>query len=210
MLKKIAIISSNFLSIKTFLSKQINNLSENHFIDIYTNIEKADKLFIHKNIRVIHLPIKRHVNLIRDLECFVKLIFFILRFKPDLIFTLTPKGGLLGILTSFLLNVKIRIHYYTGQVWVTRKGFIKKLLKYVDKIIFKMSTDCLTDSNLQKKFLEDERVVKKDFLKVLANGSICGVDTSRFTPQFRKQRDRKKTIRYFSGYNTLIVFRKIK
>ena len=43
-----------------------------------------------------------------------------------------------------------------------------------------MSTDCLTDSNQQKKFLEDERVVKKDFLNVLANGSICGVDSSRF------------------------------
>ena len=45
-----------------------------------------------------------------------------------------------------------------------------------------MSTDCLTDSNLQKKFLEDEKVVRKDFLKVLANGSICGVDTSKFFP----------------------------
>ena len=65
---------------------------------------------------------------------------------------------------------------------VTRKGLTKRLLKQIDKVIFKMSTDCLTDSNLQKKFLEDERVVKRDFLKVLANGSICGVDTSRFSP----------------------------
>ncbi|MDB3890238.1 glycosyltransferase, partial [Candidatus Pelagibacter sp.] len=156
-------------------------------INIYTNIEKTDQLISHKNIRVIHLPIKRHVNLFRDIECFLKLIFLILKNKPDLIITLTPKGGLLGILTSFLLNVKIRIHYYTGQVWVTRKGFIKELLKQIDKIIFKMSTDCLTDSNLQKEFLEDERVVKKDFLKVLANGSICGVDTSRFAPNLENR-----------------------
>ena len=54
-----------------------------------------------------------------------------------------------------------------------------------------MSTDCLTDSNLQKKFLEDEGVVKRDFLKVLANGSICGVDTTRFFPNF----DNRKIVR---------------
>ena len=184
MLKKIAIVSSNYLNIKSFLSKQIENLSKDYLIQIYTNIEKSDRLSENKNknIKFIHLPIKRNVNLLKDLECFFKLTFFIFKFKPDLIITLTPKGGLLGILTSFILNIKIRIHYYTGQVWVTRKGFVKKLLKQVDKIIFKMSTDCLTDSNLQKIFLENERVVKKDFLKVLANGSICGVDTSRFRP----------------------------
>ena len=39
MLKKIAIISSNFLSIKSFLSKSIENLSENNIIYIYTNIK---------------------------------------------------------------------------------------------------------------------------------------------------------------------------
>ena len=184
MLKKIAIISSNFLSIKSFLSKSIENLSENNIIYIYTNIKESDQLFknTNKNIKLIRIPIKRNINLVRDLECFFKLLYFIFKFKPDLILTLTPKGGLLGILTSFLLRVKIRIHYYTGQIWVTRKGLTKRLLKQIDKVIFKMSTDCLTDSNLQKKFLEDERVVKRDFLKVLANGSICGVDTSRFSP----------------------------
>ena len=184
MLKKIAIISSNFLSIKSFLSKSIENLSENNIIYIYTNIKESDQLFknTNKNIKLIRIPIKRNINLVRDLECFFKLLYFIFKFKPDLILTLTPKGGLLGILTSFLLRVKIRIHYYTGQIWVTRKGLTKRFLKQIDKVIFKMSTDCLTDSNLQKKFLEDERVVKRDFLKVLANGSICGVDTSRFSP----------------------------
>ena len=182
MLKKVAIISSNFLSIKSFMSKSVEELSKDNLVYIYTNIKKNENIFQNENIKLIHLPIKRNVNLLNDLECFIRLLILIFKLKPDLVMTLTPKGGLLGILTSFILNIETRIHYYTGQVWVTRKGYIKNLLKFTDKIIFKMSTDCLTDSNLQKKFLEDEKVVRKDFLKVLANGSICGVDTSKFFP----------------------------
>ena len=188
MKKKIAIVSSNFLSIKSFLSKSVEELSKNNLVYIYTNANKHDNIFENSNIKLINLPITRNVNLFNDLQCFIKLLFLIFKLKPDIVFTITPKGGLLGILTSFILNIRIRIHYYTGQVWVTRKGIVKKLLKNVDKIIFKMSTDCLTDSNLQKKFLEDEKVVKRDFLKVLANGSICGVDTTRFFPNLNNRR----------------------
>ena len=49
MLKKIAIISSNYLGVKSFLSKPIENLSKNYSIHIYTNIEKSDRLFENKN-----------------------------------------------------------------------------------------------------------------------------------------------------------------
>ena len=187
--KKIVIVSSNIFSIQSFLSKAIENLSKEYIIYIYTNLDNKNHSFINnRNIKLIHLPITRNVNLIRDLQCFLKLIYFMFKLKPDLMLTLTPKGGLLGILTSFILRTKRRTHYYTGQVWVTRKGFIKSLIKFIDKIIFKMSTDCLTDSDLQKKFLEDEKIVQKDYLKVLANGSICGVDTSRFYPNLENRK----------------------
>ena len=189
MKKKIAIVSSNIFSIQSFLSKAIEDLAKENLIYIYTNLNNKNYSFIqNKNVKLIHLPITRNVNLIRDLQCFLKLLFFIFNFKPNLMLTLTPKGGLLGILTSFILRINKRTHYYTGQVWVTREGFIRSLLKFIDKIIFKMSTDCLTDSDLQKKFLEDEKIVKKDFLKVLANGSICGVDTSRFYPNLENRK----------------------
>ena len=57
----------------------------------------------------------------------------------------------------------------------------------IDKLISTLSTNVLTECESQKKFLEDERVVKRNFLKVLANGSICGVDTLRFKPDFENR-----------------------
>lgn len=184
MTKKIAFISSNIGSIKSFLNISINKLSKKNFIYIYSNLSEIKNFsdFESKNIRLIHIPIKRNISLLSDLKCFFKLLFYMFRDRPDITITLTPKGGLLGITTSYLTVIKTRVHYFTGQVWVTKKGLLKKLLKLIDKIIFNMCTDALSDSNHQKKFLEDKKIVSQDSLKVLANGSICGVDTSRFYP----------------------------
>ena len=89
--------------------------------------------------------------------------------------------------SGFILRIKKRIHWYGGQVWFSREGLVKNILKNLDKLISILSTDVLTECNSQKIFLENERVVKKDFLKVLANGSICGVDTSRFRPNLENR-----------------------
>lgn len=184
MSKKIAFISSNIGSIKSFLNISIKKLSKKNFIYIYSNRSEVKSFsdFESKTIRFIHIPINRNISLFSDLKCFFKLLFYMFRDRPDITITLTPKGGLLGIATSFLTFVKKRVHYFTGQVWVTKKGLLKKLLKLIDKIIFNMCTDVLSDSYHQKKFLEDKKIVSQDSLKVLANGSICGVDTSRFYP----------------------------
>jgi glycosyltransferase involved in cell wall biosynthesis len=107
--------------------------------------------------------------------------------KTDIIFTITPKGGFLGIFSGFILRIKKRIHWYGGQVWFSREGLVKNILKKIDKLISILSTNVLTECDSQKKFLEDEKVVRRNFLKVLANGSICGVDTTRFKPNLKNR-----------------------
>ena len=102
--------------------------------------------------------------------------------KYDGIFSITPKAGLLSMVSGFICRVKLRLHYFTGQVWVTRKGFQRAFLRNIDRLMGLMATHLLTDSTSQKKFLEDEKIIKKGRLKVLANGSICGVDTNQFKP----------------------------
>ena len=186
MTKKILFVSSNYLSIKTFLVKAIISLNEYNEVFIYTSLKNYDGYFDKfKNVKIVNIPIERRVVIFKDIYCLFYILLNILKHKPDLVLTITPKGGLLGVMSSFLARSKIRIHYYTGQVWVTRKGLSRILLKFVDKLIHNLSTHSLSDSALQKKFLEDESVVRKDDLKVLGNGSICGVDTNRFYPNLK-------------------------
>jgi glycosyltransferase involved in cell wall biosynthesis len=56
------------------------------------------------------------------------------------------------------------------------------MLKTADKALARMATHVLVDSPSQRDFLVCGRVVSAKKSRVLANGSICGVDTFRFRP----------------------------
>jgi glycosyltransferase involved in cell wall biosynthesis len=77
-------------------------------------------------------------------------------------------------------GIPVRIHSFTGQVWATRKGIMRLLLKNMDRLLAFFTTHILVDSHSQREFLLAEKVVSRDKSDVLANGSISGVDTGRF------------------------------
>lgn len=79
--KKIVFVTSNIINVKTFLSNIINELSKRNVVYIYTNLGKKKNFFNfkNKNIKLIHIPIQRNINLLCDLICFIKLFFLCLR-----------------------------------------------------------------------------------------------------------------------------------
>jgi glycosyltransferase involved in cell wall biosynthesis len=78
--------------------------------------------------------------------------------------------------------VPLRLHSFTGQVWVTRAGLMRTLLKSADQLIARLATHILADSPSQREFLIAQGIVAASKSAVLAEGSICGVDIARFRP----------------------------
>ena len=182
-MKKIIFISTTNVTINSFLVETINELKKTNKIYILTNYSENEKKI--KDVIYFDINFERQINILKDIISLFLLIKSIYKIKPDLIFSITPKAGFLGIAASFLLRVKVRIHIFTGQVWITKRGVMKKILKFADKMIFKLSTNCLVDSHAQKKFLIENKILKSsnyNAVRVLGEGSICGVDTDRFKP----------------------------
>jgi glycosyltransferase involved in cell wall biosynthesis len=86
------------------------------------------------------------------------------------------------MLAAWLARVPVRIHAFTGQVWVTRRGAARVLLRAVDRLVARLATHVLVDSRSQRDFLIGNGLVPEGKASVLANGSICGVDGRRFRP----------------------------
>lgn len=104
------------------------------------------------------------------------------RERFGIVHSLLPKSGLLAMLAAWLARVPVRVHTFTGQVWVTRTGLGRWLLKLADRITVSLATHILADSPSQRAFMGREGVCDPRRVTVLGCGSICGVDTLRFRP----------------------------
>jgi glycosyltransferase involved in cell wall biosynthesis len=182
--KKICFVVPSIGSARVFLKNHVEELSI--YFDIYLVAHVLEEELIYlsdfplKEIK--HIKITRGINLINDLRTLFHLCSYFKVMKFDAVHTLTPKASLLGILASRLVNVSSRIHFFTGQVWHTKKGVYKYFLMFLDRFSVWNATDVLVDGQAQRQFLIKNKIVTESNSLVLGKGSICGVDTNRFIP----------------------------
>ena len=183
--KRIAIITSVPFTIKVFLVEQIKLLSQHYDVTLITSDvkfegeESLESIFHHK-VKLISIPIVRKISFYKDFLSFLRLYAIFRKEKFSVIHSVTPKAGLLAMASGFFSGVDHRLHVFTGQVWVTKKPPFRWLLILMDKLIGRFATCILVDSQSQLQFLIDKKIVNKNKSSVLANGSISGVDLSRF------------------------------
>ncbi|MCK8654921.1 glycosyltransferase family 4 protein [Pseudomonas umsongensis] len=128
------------------------------------------------------IPVKmvREINPIQDLLSLIMLVKVFRQGEFDIVHSTTPKAGLLCAIAGKIAGVKVRLHTYTGQPWVTMQGIKRQILKFCDRVIGALNTRCYTDSFSQQKFLVEQGVVKSEKISVLGHGSFAGVDLKRF------------------------------
>jgi glycosyltransferase involved in cell wall biosynthesis len=179
--KSICFIVTSPLIIKLFLIHHIEFLSE--FADVTILVSSTeDRYIVLENLpaKIIYIPIIRKINLwidIKALFCITKILIFS---NFDLVQTVAPKAGLLGMFSAKICGIKNRVHYFQGEVWSSRKGFERSILKCCDKLTALFSTAVLAVSPSESQFLYNENVVSPRPPIVLGNGSICGVDFKKF------------------------------
>ena len=171
------------MSMVVFMLPHLRALKSYWRLHVLANTQEADLLQKRGlNLPVEFAPVERQIRPWADIKA---LWFLFKKFKterPVAVHTLTPKAGLLGMCAAWLARVPIRVHTFTGQVWVTRQGPMRWVLKAADQCIAAFATDILVDSPSQRHFLIQEGVVSAQGSAVLGEGSICGVDTQRFSP----------------------------
>ena len=132
MKKEIAIITSTEATITSFLKDYIIKLSKIYSVTIIVNVKNEtfiSELFEPEKVKIIKLKISREISYLNDLRCLLSLFKIFYTKKFDIIFSITPKAGLLSMISGFLSRTKFRLHYFTGQVWVTRTGFQRFFFK---------------------------------------------------------------------------------
>lgn len=194
--KKICIVATVPYALKMFMRPHIERLAMEYDLTLIANCDILDVSgLMSENIRFISVKVNRKISIWQDFLSLIALFRIFRNEKFDVVHSLTPKAGLLAMFSAWMAGVPIRIHIFTGQVWANKFGFRRNLLKVCDVILSSCSTNLLADSNSQKLFLVEQKISPLEKIKVLGEGSVCGVDLIRFKPNlsirlaFREQLD---------------------
>ena len=184
--KRVAIVVASTLQVKFFLEQHLILLSKDFDITLIVSNDHPKILEeMVLPVRILNVAIERKISVRKDILALFGLIKIFTSENFDLIHTMNPKAGLLGMLAAVVVQVPIRIHTFQGEVWVGMRGIKRQIFIFIDRLIAALATNLLVVSFSEMRFLIDSHIISPHKSMVLAHGSIGGVDLTKFSPSAR-------------------------
>lgn len=180
---KLAILVATPLTLHFFFRPHLEALTEVFDVTVAYNPRHDTYLPpIGLPLHEVAIPMERRISIFADIVSLWHLWRLFRRERFDIVVSVVPKAGLLGTVAGWLAGVSCRVHIFQGEVWASRRGMSRRLLKSMDWLTACLATDLLAVSPSERNFLEAEGVVAHGRVGVLGAGSIKGVDLERYRP----------------------------
>lgn len=177
-MKKLVIIVTVPVVLETWLKGQAKFLSNYYEVEIITSSSQSIKnIEQFENVSIKVVDFNRKINLFKDLKVLIQLVLYFIKNRPSIVYTLTPKAGLLGMIASCLAMVPHRIHSVVGLPHLEAQGRKKSILIFTEKLTYFFATNLFCNSfNL---ISEMKKLTTKN-INVIGQGSVNGVDIDYF------------------------------
>lgn len=172
------------LSLDKLLSGQLRFMSP--FFEV--TAVSAEKEYLEKvgekeGVNTFHMEMTRKITPLKDIIAVINLYKYLKKTKPKIVHTHTPKAGIVGMLAAKLANVPYRLHTVAGLPLLEAKGIKRKVLDLVEKVTYRCATKVYPNSKGLADIIVQNNYCPKEKLKVIAQGSSNGIDTSFFNPE---------------------------
>lgn len=143
-----------------------------------------------EGVRTIGVNMRRDIAPFSDLRSLWQLVKVMRRERPDMLHTMTPKAGLLGMIAGRIAGVPVRIHTFTGLLFPTATGLKRRLLTLTDRITCACATHIIAEGHGVRSDLIGHSITHRE-VTVLGHGNVRGVELDHYapTPQLREQAD---------------------
>lgn len=170
------------ISLKTLLKGQHRFMSKNGWevVGISSDGPELGDVQNEEGIRVIPLGMTRTISPIKDLRSLWRFYKLCREEKPIIVHSHTPKAGIVGMLAARLAGVPLRLHTVAGLPLMEARGVKRKILNVVEKLTYACATNVYPNSRGLYEFIVKEKLGMPTKLKVIANGSSNGINTSYF------------------------------
>lgn len=103
--------------------------------------------------------------------------------RPDIVMSGTPKAGLLGMLSAWLVGVPDRVYVMRGLRLETSRGLLRAVLVRIEKLAFALSSRAIAVGPSLRNEVVRLNLTTSDKISVIGKGSSNGVDPERFRPR---------------------------
>lgn len=159
-----------------------------------------------EDVRVIPVEMSRKITPLQDMRALWRLFCLFRKEKPLIVHTHTPKAGTLGMLAAWFARVPHRLHTVAGLPLLEVRGVKRLLLDRVEKITYGCATQVYPNSYGLMGVILKEKLCSQKKLKVVANGSSNGIDTSFFAPSLYSSQQKRELRRELGISTDDVVF----
>lgn len=186
-------------SLTSFCSGMLKDLSKEYeVIAISSPGKDLDEISRSEGIRVIAVPMERHISLKNDIRSLWQMWRVLRAERPDMIHSMTPKAGLICMMAAWMAKVKCRVHTFTGLVWPTSTGFKRRILMATDWLTCACATHVIPEGEGVKNDLLYHHITRKP-IRVLGYGNVRGIDLMHYNPAIFKQEQHEHFTFVFVG-----------
>ncbi|WP_299312063.1 glycosyltransferase family 4 protein [uncultured Aquimarina sp.] len=154
--------------------------------------DRLNRVSKEEGIKVIPVEMTRKITPIQDLKAVFQLYKIFRKEKPSIVHSHTPKAGTLSMIAAKLAGVPHRLHTIAGLPLLEATGGKRKLLDTVEKLTYRCATMIYPNSFGLKDIIIEQKYTIPEKLKVIANGSSNGINTSHFDPTLCAEVDKLK------------------
>lgn len=169
-------------SLDTFCRGILKELAQEYeVVAVSSPGEALERVRQREGVKTIAVPMERHISLLKDLKSLWRMWRVLRKERPDIIHSITPKAGLMSMVSGWLAGVPVRVHTFTGLVWPTTTGLKRRVLMATDWLTCACATHVIPEGEGVKNDLLKHNITHKP-IKVLGYGNIRGIDMSHFNP----------------------------
>jgi glycosyltransferase involved in cell wall biosynthesis len=179
---KLVRITTVPISLRILLKGQLDFMNQKGMdvIAISASENHPSPISVDTSIPHLKFPLTRSITLFTDLYCLIKLTIFLIKHKPAIVHTHTPKAGLIGMLAAYIARVPIKLHTIAGLPLMTASGFKKRLLIFIEKLTYAAADEVLANSSSMKTFMLESKLIGAAKLNMIGKGSSNGFDEFQF------------------------------
>ncbi len=204
-MKKICMITTVSITMKSFVVETAKYLHNEcgYDVTLICNDDQGFRESLPEYLHFIPVEMSRGISLsgFKAIKVFKKIFQ---KEKFDLVQYSTPNASFYASIASKKAKVEKRLYCQWGMRYVGFSGIKRKIFKFLEKMVCKRSTHVFAVSPMNMQFAIDEKLYKKDKVRVVGNGGTIGVDKLVYDIAKKEEWNRSIREKYGIGENDFV------